>query len=353
MYCPSCENLMSDDAKYCGHCGLVLNKKSLRLERLCTDVAWIWRRGWAGFAAGFTGWIIVFVISRIIGQNTPQAVSNLVSGMVCGVFLGVVGGIMEESLYKATIGGLLGCLGGATGGGINLCVSLLIGGTSRASSPFSILLTWACVGLFIGAASGIIERNRRKIIAGALCGLMGGLIGGLLGSLFYGSAQIEFKPEGWLVKRALEGLSGGLVGAVVWFFIGSVEKLYIFRRREDQKLGEKACDVCKHKNLLRFWYCVSCGSALQVEAPRKKLPATPLRGMERVEHAFRFLSWLAGATGVITAPIIFVLFLTQDFVLALISVVFTVLFFYLMVVLFRAVADFLSCLMIRCDQPEE
>ncbi|MBN1823383.1 MAG: hypothetical protein JW803_03590 [Endomicrobiales bacterium] len=341
MYCPSCENLMPDDSKYCARCGMFLNKRSEKLVHLCMDFAWIWRRSWGGFVSGFIGWIIVFIISRMVRDDIGVLMNNVFSGMICGVFLGTVGGIIEESSYKAFCGAVLGTVGGALGGLINIPATEIFGRYEGLSS-LSILVTWAVGGAFIGAASGIIERSKRKILAGTIFGFLGGALGGFLGSAFYGSVIIEFKPEGWFASRLVEGSSGGIVGAVLWFFIGIIEKLYIFHRREDPKLNEKKCDSCGHRNPLRSWYCSNCGNVLQTAAPRQKIVVTPYRGMERVVNGLRFLSWLFGFTGIVTTPVVFFIFLFRDVFLAFISAVFFVLFTYLMVVGFRFLADLMS-----------
>jgi ribosomal protein L40E len=342
---------MADDSKYCGHCGMSLNRTSERLVHLSMNFSWIWRRSWAGFASGFIGWIIVFSISRMVGSGISPSAVNLFSGMICGVFLGTVGGIVEESGYKAFIGGLLGTIGGALGGLLNIPVREFAQG-NEFLMPVSIVLTWAVGGGFIGATSGLIEKSGKKIAAGALLGLIGGAVGGFLGSSFYGSVLLQFKPDSWFMSRLLEGLSGGLVGAVLWFFVGLIEKLYIFRRREDPKLNKKICDSCGTENTLRSWYCVSCGHVLQVAAPRQKIVITPYRGMERIINAFKFMSWLFGVTGVITTPAVFFIFLMQDVFLAFISAVFFILFTYLMVVGFRFAADLLSCLVKLSSSPK-
>ena len=343
MYCPSCENLMPDDAKYCSRCGMFLNKKSEKMTHLGGDFSWIARRSWGGFASGFIGWIIVFIISRMVRQDIGSAMNNVFSGMICGVFLGTVGGIIEESAYKAFCGALLGTVGGAIGGMINAPLMELFS-AAEGFFPLSVMITWAVGGAFIGATSGIIEKSRKKITAGALLGFAGGAVGGYLGSAFYGSVMIDFKPQGWLANRLAEGLSGGLVGAVLWFFVGVIEKLYIFHRREDPELEIKTCDSCGKKNPLRSWYCDVCGHVLPTAAPRQKITVTPYRGIERIANALKFLSWLFGVTGVITTPVIFFIFLMQNAVLACISAIFTVLFTYLMVVGFRFGADMLSSL---------
>lgn len=343
MYCPSCENMMPDDSKHCSRCGMFLNKTSEKFVHLSLDFAWIWRRSWAGFASGFIGWIIVFIISRMVSNDVGPVLNNLFSGMICGVFLGTVGGIIEESSYKAFYGGMLGTLGGAIGGLINIPLMEMLEAGS-AWFPFTVLITWAIGGAFIGATSGLIEKSGKKVIAGAVFGLVGGAIGGYLGSVFYGSVLLDFKPQGWLANRLAEGLSGGLVGAVLWFSIGIIEKMYIFHRREDPKIEKKTCDHCGKDNPLRSWYCGECGHSLPTAAPRQKIIVTPYRGIERITNALRFLSWLFAVTGVITTPVIFFIFLTQNIVLACISAVFAVLFTYLMVVGFRFAADMLLSL---------
>lgn len=350
MYCPSCESLMADDSKYCGRCGMALNKKSERLVHFSLNFSWMWRRSWGGFASGFIAWIIVFIISRMLKQDIGPVMVNLFSGMICGVFLGTVGGIIEESSYKAVVGGLLGTVGGALGGMLNIPLREMVQSDVRLI-PLSILATWAVGGGFIGATSGVIERSRKKIAAGALFGFIGGGIGGFLGSAFYGSVLMQFEPQGWFTGRLAEGLSGGLVGAVLWLSIGLIEKLYIFRRVENPTIDKKVCAHCGRENSLRFWYCLNCGYVLPTAAPRQKIVVTPFRGMERIVNALKFMSWLFGATGIITTPVIFLVFLMQDVFLACISALFFILFTYLMVVGFRFAADLLSCL-VKISSPK-
>lgn len=344
MYCPSCENLMPDDYKHCGQCGMFLNKTSERVGRFGLDFSWIWRRSWGGFAAGFVGWIIVFFLSRMIGQSVGSMMNNLFAGTICGIFLGTAGGILEESAYKTVAGGVLGMIGGAIGGLLNIPLMNLF--PDAAMYPVSVLLTWAAGGACIGATSGIFEKNGRKVLAGVLFGLLGGALGGYLGSVLYGSIFIEFRPENWFVRRLAEGVSGAMVGGVLWLFIGMIEKLYLFRRQEDSKGNEKVCGSCGKHNPLQFWYCSNCGTPLQTEAPRQKIAITPFRGIERVANAFSFLSRLFIVTGIIAAPVIFLAFLPQSVSLAFIGLVLTVLFAYLLVVVFRFIADVL-CWMVR------
>lgn len=340
MHCPSCDNPMPDDYAYCGRCGLFLNKTSERAGRFGRDFSWIWRRGWGGFAAGFVGWIIVFFLSRMVGQNVGPLMNNVFAGMICGVFLGAAGGILESSAYKTVAGGLLGMAGGGLGGLLNIPLNNLF--TGAALYPVSVMLTWAAGGAAIGAASGIFEKNLKKTAAGALFGFVGGALGGYLGSVLYGSISLEFKPENWFVRRFSEGISGGMVGAVLWLFIGTIEKRYLFRRREDPSAGEKLCGSCGRQNPLHSWYCAHCGVPLQTEAPRQKLLITPFRGIERVANAFAFLSRLFIVTGIISAPVIFLAFLSQDVSLAFIGLVLTVLLAYLLVIVFRFFADVLA-----------
>lgn len=343
LFCPSCESQMPESSKFCSHCGMFLDKRSERLVHFFQDFGWIWRRSWAGFAAGFVAWIITFIVARMVQYEVGSLVNNLFSGMICGGFLGTVGGIIEESGYKSIVGGLLGTLGGAAGALLSLPVMHLAQNYENLT-PLPILTTWAVGGAFIGMSSGVLERDGRKIAAGALFGFIGGGIGGYLGSAFYGSMLMEFQPKTWIASRMAEGLSGGLVGAIVWFFVGIIEKAYIFKRYEDPKMDKKICGHCGTSNLLRAWYCTNCGRVLQTSAPRQKIRVTQFRGMERIINGLRFLSWLFGATGFISTPVIFAVFLTQDVFLALISAVFSVLFTYLMVVGFRFIADLLSCL---------
>jgi hypothetical protein len=341
MFCPSCENLMSEDSHYCGKCGMFLSKGSERIIHLGMDFGWIWRRSFGGFSSGFIGWIMVFIIMRMVKPDLGPVVSSLFAGIICGVFLGTVGGIIEESGYKAFVGGLLGAIGGGLGGILTLPLMSLFQGNERLYH-LVVLITWAIGGLFIGAASGAIEKSRNKILAGMLFGLIGGGLGGFLGINFFGSVHAEFSLKSWISGRLAEGFYGGLVGAVLWFFIGFIEKVYIFKRREGLKNDKKICEACGKANLMYYWYCVACGKVLQMAAPRQKIRVTPYRGIERSINALKFMSWLFGVTGVIITPFILIIFLFQDVLLAFISVTFFILFSYFMVVGFRFSADLLS-----------
>lgn len=343
MFCPSCERLMANDAKYCSRCGMFLNRTSERVVHFMQDMGWLWRRSWAGFASGFLGWIIVFIISRLVNDGFGMTANNLFSGMICGVFLGTAGGIIEDSGYKAVLGGLLGTVGGAVGGVLNIPVGRVLEGYGGLL-PLSVMMTWALGGACIGATSGLIERSAKKVWAGVLFGAVGGAVGGFLGSAFYGSAVLEFAPHSWWASRLAEGLSGGLLGAVLWFFIGLIEKFYIFRRRETAGVNVKQCDACGRENPLQSWYCSACGRVLQTAAPRQKIVVTPYRGIERISNAMRFLSWLFGVTGFVTAPVIFMIFSMQNIYLACVSAVFAVLLTYLMVVGLSFIGDLLGCL---------
>ena len=261
---------MDEGLKYCGRCGMFLNKRSEQIVHLSNNFAWMWRRSWAGFAAAFIGWIIALGISRMIGGNINPFLNSMFSGMICGVYLGTAGGIFEESAYKAFLGGMLGTIGGAVGGFLNIPLIHALSGFNY-SFPVSFLVTWGIAGMLIGSASGIVERSLKKALYGSLFGLAGGALGGFLGSLFYASVAADFNIESWVAKRAVEGISGGIVGAMLWFFIGIIEKLYIFNRKEVPNIDSKVCDRCKTHNSLRFWYCSNCGYPLQTAAPRQKI----------------------------------------------------------------------------------
>ncbi|MFH1378968.1 MAG: hypothetical protein ABII23_01700 [bacterium] len=355
MFCPSCEKQMPDMSSYCGRCGMFLNKTSSNFMKLSINIGWILRRSMGGFAAGAVAWVFAMAVSRTVGIDSGPGLHEFLLCVITGIFLGTVGGIIEDSSYKAFLGGILGCAGGIIGAFVSKIFAAIFSWDPL--STVSFIPAWIVVGMFIGANSGIVEKSTKKIMVGILVGMLGGALGGFIGVEMYGSLAADFVKTGvsWSTVRGVELFSGGIFGATFWLVLGIVQKLYIFKRRLEPKMDKKICDTCKAQSPLNYWYCIKCGAALQVEAPREKIKVTPFRALERTINAFRFMSWLFGAAGIITSCVIFVVFLISfrsNPLFAFLVGLSIALLSYLLVVLFSFMSDMLSSLVKITDSLE-
>lgn len=358
MICPSCSEQLPDTVKHCIHCGIAITRRSVQMAKIINNCGWVARRALGGFVAGGTGCLLSIAVSRATLVMDPSAnISQDFSGLlkffpgqmpfataIAGCFIGTVGGMIERSAYKSFLGGILGAMGGSIGGFVYPLFEVLFKGQLYAYS-FSMASTWCIVGAMVGLTSGLLEPARSKVLAGILGGLIGGGLGGGIGSQMYGAILMEIANVGkspWMAGRLLEFVSGGIIGILVWFFLGFAEKLYIFRRRQLVESTKKLCDFCHGENALNAWYCAQCGSALQVAATREQIRVTPYRGLERVSNAFHFLSWLSATVGVVTAIVVFLSFLIQNFLFALFGAILVALVVYIISIIFKAMADIIK-----------
>lgn len=354
MICPSCSERLSNSVKHCIHCGIAITHRSVQMAKIFNNCGWVARRALGGFFAGGMGWIISIAVARVNfitskGTGSPTLTEWLsffpgqshFSCAIAGCFLGTVGGMIERSAYKAFLGGLLGMIGGLLGGFSYPLFEKFFSGGLYAYS-FSMASVWSIAGAMVGLTSGLLEGTKSKIVAGILGGWIGGALGGGIGSQMYGAMLMEIgnvEKNPWIIGRLLEAISGGIVGLHVWFFLGFAEKLYIFRRRQLIETSKKVCDFCHAENPLNGWYCAQCGSALQVAATGEQIQPTLFRGLERVSNAFQFLSWLSATVGVVTAIVVFLSFLIQNFLFALFGSLLVALIIYMISIIFKALAD--------------
>src|SRR5439155_10768700 len=116
----------------------------------------------------------------------------------------------------------------------------------------------------------------------------------------YASLMDIAKPE-WGFKRIIEGSTGAVLGAVFWAVLGLGEKFFVFKRRLVQNVSYKECEICRHANVLRAWYCAACGAVLQVSAPPEKLEPLRRPALARFISACQFLGRLVVTTGAVVA----------------------------------------------------
>jgi hypothetical protein len=112
-------------------------------------------------------------------------------------------------------GALLGLIGGAVGslpgeGAFEALNAVNLGLVGRA-------IGWAIVGVLIGAAQGVITRDRARLLRGGLGGLLGGYLGGYLGGGFFEVVSLTLARGAgsrWIAVVAL----GAFLGAFITFF---------------------------------------------------------------------------------------------------------------------------------------
>jgi|GEM_PF-1168772 len=337
MICPSCNSPSDTNHSYCIRCGFPLAERGRFLSRLRGSSTWILRRSIAGLSTGLVGWFVLPAASRAAGASLPQWGHLILSGTLGGYFLGIVEGMVEESALKTVRGGIHGACGGLVGG---LIGSLVLNFSNNGMG--AVVCAWGVTGATIGASSVWLERRTDRILMGLTAGLIGGALGGWLGYQMYASLVDMAKPETWLLKRGVEGTTGAVLGAVLWFFIGITEKLWIFKRRVATNVSYKECDYCQHTNLLKAWYCAGCGTLLQVSAPPEKLQLTKREALARVIAACKFTAQLCAMTGVLVSCLVAVFLATVNVFLGLFGLLATSLISYLLYTMLYASADALS-----------
>ena len=363
MICPSCNDTLLEEARYCVHCGVGITRRSVQVVLWIANGAWVARRALGGLFTGAIGCVISFAVLRTISfQGGMQYGMNdllnffpgqsLASTAILGCFVGAVGGMIERSVYKSFLGGFLGACGGLLAG-VFIPFLHRVFDHQLYGYSFTTAGAWAVAGSLVGLASGMLEGTKNKMVVGAIGGFLGGALGGGIGSQLYGALLMEVEGinySSWILGRLVEFVSGGVIGAGIWLFLGIAEKLYIFRRRQLLENEKKVCDFCHAENGIRAWYCAQCGSAIQVAATRDQIRATPFRGLERVANAFQFLSWLSATTGCITAVVVFFCFILQNFLFALFGSVTVGLGVYVLVIFFKAISDLIKLVVSAVDR---
>jgi len=267
----------------------------------------------------------------------------LLTGFLGGIFLGAVEGMMEESVTKTARGGAAGALGGLVGAWAGWWI--LRAGTFASAGTLAVVLTWACAGTGIGLTSAWPERRKRRFLAGIVAGFLGGALGGWLGYEMYASLMDIAKPGAWILRRLIEGTTGAILGASLWFILGGVEKVLIFRRRQAKNVSYKECDACHHANILKAWYCAACGAVLQVAAPPEKLELPKRQALARFISACQYIARLMATTSAVIAVLAAVFLGPINLFLGLFGLLATALAGYIVYILFNALADALSSIL--------
>jgi hypothetical protein len=108
-----------------------------------------------------------------------DALAGLAIGGAVGFFLNAAGPYRDRAWLKLARAAARGALAGALGGAAGLLFGeVVIGWFKGGLAGRSV--SWAVLGLAIGASQGVVERSRQRLAFGALGGLLGGAVGGYL-----------------------------------------------------------------------------------------------------------------------------------------------------------------------------
>jgi hypothetical protein len=289
------------------------------------------------------GWLVIPAAGRAAGASFSQAAHVLLTGALGGIFLGTVEGMMEESSLKTVTGGITGMIGGLLGS--LAAIWILRGGPGDSSGILAVIVTWGTAGACVGIISAWLEKRWPRILAGALAGALGGALGGWLGYQMYASLNDIARADLWSLKRVSESAAGAILGAVLWFVIALAERFFIFKRRLTGQISYKECDVCHYDNVLKAWYCASCGGVLQLSAPPEKLELPRRQALARFISACQYLGRLCSTTSTVVALVAAYFLGTINIFLGLFGLLLTALAGYIGYILFNTLAEALMPLL--------
>lgn len=161
-----------------------------------------------------------------IGKDkTRSLVSWLLYSSSIGITLAFFLAVADQAIGRnwrglviyGAIAVALGLLGGVIGGFIGQCLyGALGGGTAEAGFAIQMIVRavgWACVGLFLAVAPGLVMRSWKRCCIGIAGGFCGGLLGGILFdpiAMATGSALVS-RFVGIIGIGLLAGLGTGLI----------------------------------------------------------------------------------------------------------------------------------------------
>ncbi len=125
-------------------------------------------------------------------ERNKDFIANLlffgISGVAIAAMLAMADSVIERNLNGAIVHGSIGAVVGAVGG---VFVALVVDRIQEEMIPIESMqslawrmgtqaICWGLLGLFFAATPGLILRNGKRLLIGALGGVIGGVIGGLL-----------------------------------------------------------------------------------------------------------------------------------------------------------------------------
>jgi hypothetical protein len=120
-------------------------------------------------------------------EQLREFIANVMIYGICGLWIATCLAVAEpltqrnfsSAVTNGSVAALLGLLGG-------LSSAMFIYGLRRSAGPRHLseglvqTLSWAVLGLFLGAGAGVVMRNTKKLFIGMAGGILGGVIGGAL-----------------------------------------------------------------------------------------------------------------------------------------------------------------------------
>jgi len=108
-----------------------------------------------------------------------DAWAGLVIGGIIGFFLNAAGPLRDGAWLKLARVASWGALAGAIGGAAGLLLGEVVIGWFQ-GGLLGRAVSWAVLGLGIGASQGVAYRSRQRLVYGLIGGGLGGLVGGYL-----------------------------------------------------------------------------------------------------------------------------------------------------------------------------
>ncbi len=172
MICPSCNDTLLEEARYCVHCGVGITRRSVQVVLWIANGAWVARRALGGLFTGAIGCVISFAVLRTISfQGGMQYGMNdllnffpgqsLASTAILGCFVGAVGGMIERSVYKSFLGGFLGACGGLLAG-VFIPFLHRVFDHQLYGYSFTTAGAWAVAGSLVGWPAGCWKEQKIK-----------------------------------------------------------------------------------------------------------------------------------------------------------------------------------------------
>ena len=122
---------------------------------------------------------LFFYVETIRAQSVwlRDALAGLLIGGAIGYSLSAAGPLRDGAWGTLARASTWGALAGALGGAVGLMLGEVVLGSFR-GGLIGRALSWAVLGLGIGAGQGIAYRSRQKLAFGLIGGGLGGLVGG-------------------------------------------------------------------------------------------------------------------------------------------------------------------------------
>jgi len=190
------------------------------------DVTWSLRRSVGGAIAGGAGWVFGLGLTRLFSDPASLTFPHPLFACLVGLFIGAAGGLMERSFGLMWKGMVAGGLGGVVAGIFGNVLAHALSSVDNGYLAAHAVL-WCLVGLMVSTVS---TRERMWALLG---GLLFGALGGALNWSFSVAMTLEMPQPVWYMARGVEFTNGAILGALIWGGMAFFERwgLQFERRR--------------------------------------------------------------------------------------------------------------------------